>query len=46
MHDQVFWTADREAFGPFQRASSLIVSALVVGGILFGIFATAGGLVA
>jgi hypothetical protein len=45
MHDQIFWTASRDAFGPFQRTSSLVVSALVVGGILFGLFATAGGIV-
>jgi hypothetical protein len=40
MHDQIFWTADRDAFSPFQRASSVIVSALIVGGLLFGLFAT------
>jgi hypothetical protein len=44
MHDQVFWTADLSAFSPFQRVSSVIVSALIVGGILFGLFATTAGI--
>ena len=39
MHDQVFWTADLSAFSQIQRASSLIVSTVIVGGILFDLFA-------
>lgn len=45
MHDQVFWTASREAFSPFQRASSALVSAVIVGGIVLALFATAGGVI-
>ena len=48
MHDQVFLDRGPERFfSPFQRAfSSLIVSALIVGGILFGLFATTAGILA
>jgi hypothetical protein len=45
MHDQIFWSADVSAFSPFQRATSLIASVLLVGGILLALVATAGGIV-
>lgn len=46
MHDQFFWTADVSAFSPFQRAVSAVAAWVVVSGLLFGAFATAGGLIA
>lgn len=44
MHDQIFWTADRDVFSSFQRVSSAIVSVLLVAGIVFGVIATASGI--
>jgi hypothetical protein len=46
MQDQVFWTADLSAFSPFQRAVSVVAAWVVVGGLVFGAVATAGGFVA
>lgn len=43
MQDQIFWTANLEAFSPFQRVSSLVISSLLLGVLLFGAFASGGG---
>ena len=46
MQDQDFWTANLSAFSPFHRAVSVVAAWVVVGGLLFGVLATAGGLIA
>lgn len=45
MQDQVFWTANLSAFSPFHRAISVIAAFVVAGGLLFGVLATASGVV-
>jgi hypothetical protein len=42
MHDQIFWSADRDAFSPFQRVTSAVVSSLIIVGLVVGVVAASG----